>query len=104
MPPDHIQIQKMRPLASRRFQPCAPETLAPGDVVKGNGALWRVDVIGDMKVGSYRGPDGTRQTAMVGATVVDPCNTSLRLGFSKQFVLYPQGGTWERDVTEGNQA
>lgn len=105
MPPEHIQAIRIRHFGSRNFRKCDPASLVPGDVVKGNGALWRIEAIADLKAGTYRGGDGTLHREMIHALCVDPCNSGIRLGTRKQFVLYCEGSRWERDVTEkGHQA
>lgn len=95
--------QTPRPYASRQFRPCSPESLRVGDVVKGNGALWRIDGFRPSRA-PFRQRDGRVQDEMVEVTCVDPCNSgSFSIGYTKQFVRIPIDRTWDRDVTENSE-
>lgn len=71
-----------------RFETVRPADLAVGDVVQGNGALWRILAFEQTRLG---------QTEMVKVSCVDPQGVRpFEVGFEKQFIRQPRGGTWDR--------
>lgn len=83
------------------FETVRPEALLLGDLVEGNGALWRI-----VEFGKWRG-DGGPHSEYVAVECVDPRGVRpFTVGHRKQFAQYPEsrrgmrhhpdGGDWTR--------
>lgn len=82
----------------RQFEAVRPEALAVGDVVEGNGALWRI-----VSFGRWSPPrtDGGR-CEYVYVECVDPRGVHpFFRGYNKQFALYPESGRGQRKHVHG---
>ena len=86
---------------SRTFETIDPADLVVGDVVKGNCALWKVVGFRPL-VHPHRVGDGRLIDEMVECECIDPMGmTPFEVGFRKEFVRQPIGGTWEREIRNG---
>lgn len=84
----------------RTFETCRPADLAAGDVVKGNGALWKVLGFTPLRAAERWKTTGRVIDEMVEVECIDACGQDrpFHVGYRKQFVRQPHDGTWERLV------